>query len=214
MRRGAFVATLLAALALAGPVVAKDRANPNKGGDEMTKEYTIQGRKVVVELARSGRVVISVDGKVHYQGGPGMPMEAYGFRSRRSSGPGGAYVTAEFADVVDLKDHSVLVFETWHNAKDGLVGRVWMESVWPSDDEGDVDGYRLTHDGTYHACIETLPSGADPATARTAVKTLTRTSDTEFQYDCGGWGEYPARTSVYKRVLQYDLVEPPIPDTE
>ena len=121
-------------------------------------------------------------------------------------------VAAEFADVIDLKDHSVLAFETWYKAEDGLVGRVWLVSVWPSDDESVVDGYLMKHDGTYRTCIETLPAGADPMKAQTAVKTVEKTGDTEFQYHCGGWGEYQARTSVYKRVLQYDLVEPPIPD--
>jgi len=201
---------MLLALAVVTALVANCSTD---NGFNLTKNFTILGKKVLVDITNPGRVEITVDGKLRYTGGPGFPTETHGgYQSRRSTAVEGACVAAEFAEVINLRDHSVLVFETWYKAESGLVGRVWLVSVWPSDEEGVVDGYLLNHDGTYHACIETLPAGADPVKAQTALKTVSKTSDTEFQYHCGGYGEYPARTSIYKRVLQYDLVEPPIPN--
>jgi hypothetical protein len=205
-------------LALAVATALAEESSTDKGIN-LTKEFTVLGKKVVVALTSPSRVEITVDGAFRYGGGAGIPTRAVGgFQSigGLSSGSSavveGPCVAAEFADPIDLKDHSVLVFETWYKTKDGLVGRVWLESVWPSEEKGAVDGYLLNHDGTYTACIETLPAGTDPMKAKTAVKTVAKTGDAEFQYHCGGTADRPARTTVYKRVMHYDLVEPPVPD--
>ncbi|NLH49017.1 MAG: hypothetical protein GX444_10490 [Myxococcales bacterium] len=215
MKRAQFSIVVGVVLALT-VVTALAADTSTKAGINLTKEFTVLGKKVVVDIASPGRVEITVDGKLRYTGGPGFPTETHGgYKSHKAPGSPdveGVCVAADFADVVHLKDHSVLVFETWYKVENGLLGRVWLESVWPTDEKGVVDGYLMNHDGTYHDCIETLPAGTDPMKAQTAVKTVSKKGDTEFQYRCGGWGEHPASTAVYKRVLQYDIVEPPISD--
>ncbi|NLH48912.1 MAG: hypothetical protein GX444_09950 [Myxococcales bacterium] len=172
MRRGPFC--LVIGLVLALTVVASLAAkSPTDKGINLTKEFVVLEKKVVVEITSPGRVVINVDGKLRYTGGPGFPTETHGgYKSHKAPGSPdveGVCVAADFADVIHLKDHSVLVFETWYKVENGLLGRVWLESVWPTDEKGVVDGYLMNHDGTYHACIETLPAGTDPLKAQTAV---------------------------------------------
>jgi hypothetical protein len=186
-------------------------------GVNQAKEFTVLGKTVAVTITSPGGVTITVDGVLRYQGGPGIPYKFYGYAEKDEEArvlsernP----VAVEFGPVIDLKDHSVLVFETWHKAKTGLIGRIWLECVWPNDKDEYVDGMFMRHDGTYSSCLESLAPGADPLTAKTAVKSVEKTSDTSFRYRCGPAADEAAHHEVYQRVLGYYTVSEPIPEAK
>ena len=186
-------------------------------GVNQVKEFTVLGKKVAVTITSPGGIVITVDGALRYQGTPGIPNKFYGYGEKDEESRDlseSNTVAVEFGPVIDLKDHSVLVFETWHKANKGLIGRIWLECVWPTEKELYVDGMFMRHDGTYSSCLESLAPGVDPLTAKTAVKTVEKTSDTSFRYKCGPAADEAALFVVYQRVLGYDTVSEPIPDVK
>ena len=213
MRRARVCAVIGVVFALAVMTALAADAPKDKGVNQ-AKEFTVLGKKVVVTITSPGRVVITVNGDGRYRGGPGIPHKFYGIGDKDDAAwdeRESTTVAVEYGPVIDLKDHSVLVFETWHKANKGLIGRVWLECVWPIEKDGYVDGMYMRHDGTYSACVESLEPGVDPLTAKTAVKTVEKTSDTSFRYRCGPAADEAAHFSVYQRVLGYYIEDEPIP---